>query len=357
MATPRELSLVPTTNAPAASSAAGLGPEPDDEIDVEMTSAPVHAYFQFIQQNVQFIQAGNVDQLMAMAETRHREVMAAAMHRMRERTNATIAKMEEIHSSMVHERDATIENLKKDHRLEIEQYKGFADGEHHKVLEQQKLRLTGEFTSALNETVESATKAIEELTAEHGKQVQGLQHDIQALTEDADRRQEQLKAQYDDAARQNGALQDRIDDLLEQLNRVQTHVSPVPAALLGEPSATFIGVPGNTTAKSKEVANASAVGAAQNPAEAPKVAAEACPPELARAARERIANLAKGKLLEREYPDSFKSASAPTKMIPNEAGNVQPKSVAAASALTAVPIGQTSQQNPGITPDQLLAMI
>ena len=78
MASVNDGTMVPITgDAPAMSSNAGLTPvgAGPEEVDIEMQCAPVAAYFQYIQQNVQFVQQGSVDLLMAMAETRRREAM------------------------------------------------------------------------------------------------------------------------------------------------------------------------------------------------------------------------------------------------------------------------------------------
>ena len=54
---------------------AGLMTEPTVDLDDPMGSAPVTAYFQFVQQNIQQVYNGSEDAIIAEAERRHKEIM------------------------------------------------------------------------------------------------------------------------------------------------------------------------------------------------------------------------------------------------------------------------------------------
>ena len=72
---------IPGHNGTDAASA-GVTAVPMDEDEMQQ---PVIAYFQFTQQNVQHIQAGDVDRVMREAEQRHRQIMQATVDSIRER--------------------------------------------------------------------------------------------------------------------------------------------------------------------------------------------------------------------------------------------------------------------------------
>ena len=61
---------------------AGVTAVPMDE---DVMQQPVVAYFQFIQNNVQQIEAGNVERAMREAEQRHLQIMQATVDSIRER--------------------------------------------------------------------------------------------------------------------------------------------------------------------------------------------------------------------------------------------------------------------------------
>ena len=88
MADASNSSLVPVNAAvnpghvSADAASAGVTAVPMDE---DVMQQPVVAYFQFIQNNVQQIQAGNVERVMREAEQRHLEIMQATFDGIRER--------------------------------------------------------------------------------------------------------------------------------------------------------------------------------------------------------------------------------------------------------------------------------
>ena len=63
-------------------------------MDDEATNQPVAAYFQFIQNNVQQIQAGNVAGVMREAEQRRREIMTATSEHVREQYNTEFRRLQ-----------------------------------------------------------------------------------------------------------------------------------------------------------------------------------------------------------------------------------------------------------------------
>ena len=78
---PANAVAIPGHNSTSAASA-GVAAVPMDDEEMQQ---PVIAYFQFIQQNVQHIQAGDVDRVMREAEQRHLQIMQATVDSIRER--------------------------------------------------------------------------------------------------------------------------------------------------------------------------------------------------------------------------------------------------------------------------------
>ena len=67
-------SMVPANTGAPASNAAGVNPTPMT-VDEGFFYQPVQAYFQFVQNNLTYINEGNIDALRREAEERHAQVM------------------------------------------------------------------------------------------------------------------------------------------------------------------------------------------------------------------------------------------------------------------------------------------
>ena len=70
---PANTAIVPTAEA-LATNAAGLTPTPMT-IDNDIFVQPVQAYFQFVQNNLLFLDESNVDQVRREAEERHTQII------------------------------------------------------------------------------------------------------------------------------------------------------------------------------------------------------------------------------------------------------------------------------------------
>ena len=66
-------SMVPATDAPAVNPA-GLTPTPMT-VDQDTFVQPVQAYFQFVQNNLLFLDESNIDQVRREAEERHTQLV------------------------------------------------------------------------------------------------------------------------------------------------------------------------------------------------------------------------------------------------------------------------------------------
>ena len=62
-----------------------------------MGSAPVTAYFQFVQQNIQQVYNGNEEAIIAEAERRHKEVMAQWLEMVKAKFHQAILEVEGKH--------------------------------------------------------------------------------------------------------------------------------------------------------------------------------------------------------------------------------------------------------------------
>ena len=78
---PASTAMVPTTEA-LAPNTAGLTPTPMT-IDNDIFVQPVQAYFQFVQNNLLFLDEGNVDQVRREAEERHTHIMEQMVQQLR----------------------------------------------------------------------------------------------------------------------------------------------------------------------------------------------------------------------------------------------------------------------------------
>ena len=80
---------------------AGLSTEPTVDLDDPMGSAPVTAYFQFVQQNIQQVYNGNEEAIIAEAERRHKEVLAQWMETVKAKFHQAIIEVEGRHHDEV----------------------------------------------------------------------------------------------------------------------------------------------------------------------------------------------------------------------------------------------------------------
>ena len=78
---PLNASMVPATDVPAVNPA-GLNPAPMT-VDQDIFVQPVQAYFQFVQNNLLFLDESNIDQVRREAEERHTQLMEQMVQQLR----------------------------------------------------------------------------------------------------------------------------------------------------------------------------------------------------------------------------------------------------------------------------------
>ena len=84
-------------------------------MDDVVTSQPVTAYFQFIQNNVHQIQAGNVEGVMREAEQRHREIMAATLENVRQQYDAEVRRQQSAMNEQLAEAQRQVDQMRVQH--------------------------------------------------------------------------------------------------------------------------------------------------------------------------------------------------------------------------------------------------
>ena len=158
---------VPGHNGTDAASA-GVTAVPMDEDEMQQ---PVIAYFQFIQQNVQHIQAGDVDRVMREAEQRHRQIMQATVDSIRERFQQEFNQQQVANSQQLASAQSQYDLLRRQ-TTDVEMQ--------NQALQTQVAALQNQNT-ALNANVQSGSinvaslqSQIQQMQAEHGQALERL---------------------------------------------------------------------------------------------------------------------------------------------------------------------------------------
>jgi DNA repair exonuclease SbcCD ATPase subunit len=117
MAASSSMAIVPVTGDPNAAVAntqgdgitAGFNPVPM-ETEREMIEQPTVAYFQFIQNNFNQIQAGNVEAVRTEAEQRHRQIMTQVAERIRAACNGELGRAQARYEQALTAKDAELQS-------------------------------------------------------------------------------------------------------------------------------------------------------------------------------------------------------------------------------------------------------
>ena len=169
-----------------------------------MGSAPVTAYFQFAQQNIQQVYNGNEEAIIAEAERRRKEVMAQGLETAKAKFREAILEVEGRHHEELSSKQqaqsssdkmqvelgatkARVFKLENEKALEVEAKKAEMDA------------LRKQLTHECQETVNAVTA-----NAEQG---------VARLRSDFDERVTQVQRELKDAENENYSLQQIIDDL------------------------------------------------------------------------------------------------------------------------------------------------
>eukprot|EP00435_Cladocopium_sp_Y103_P033531 s327_g8.t1 len=156
--TPADLSLaIPRSGPPA--TAAGGDPVP---MNTEAINQPVVAYFTFIQNNLAQITIGNAAQVMREAEQRHLQIMHEVIGQLRDEWASRLAAQEQEFEQRLHDAEAATVAAK----AEVEKLKSEANKMHDHALENEIARLASDFEISINQTIDHATKSIDNLKKE-----------------------------------------------------------------------------------------------------------------------------------------------------------------------------------------------
>ena len=111
---PAVTSMVPQTNAPAVNPA-GLNPTPMT-VDQGISNQPVQEYFQFVQNNLMFLDESNIDHIRREAEERHTQLVEQMVQQLcsdfeaksiqMQQTSISELLQQRAESNQRHERDA-----------------------------------------------------------------------------------------------------------------------------------------------------------------------------------------------------------------------------------------------------------
>ena len=140
---------------------AGVTAVPMDE---ETLQQPVVAYFQFIQQNVQHMQAGDVDRVMREAEQRHLQIMQATVDSIRERFQQEFNQQQAANSQQLASAQNQYDLLRRQ-MTEVEMQ--------NQALQNQNNALNANVQSG-STTVANLQSQIQQMQAEHGQALERL---------------------------------------------------------------------------------------------------------------------------------------------------------------------------------------
>ena len=221
-----QLGLVPIDYSPEVLTPNVLGLAEGDPVpvDVMMGRQGITAYFQFVQNNMPQVAAGNVEHVMAEAEHRHREVMRETFEYLNAEyrrafdtmTRETRAENEQLKTAVAQLRAAN-DNLAE----ELDQAKLQATGnqeslrtkaeELHKMqMEKLQVEMAKKSKEIIDNTVNASERVLEELREEHAAARRNWEHV-----------RSKMEGDYNDlvtqSSAQNEQLQSRIDALNEEV--------------------------------------------------------------------------------------------------------------------------------------------
>ena len=208
---------------------AGLTTEPTVDLDDPMGSAPVTAYFQFVQQNIQQVYNGNEDAIIAEAERRHKEIMGQWLNmvktKFRQAMDEVASKHHEELSSVKHQAQSSYNQAQGElsaaraRILKLESERSIEAEAKKAELDSLRIQLMHECQQTVSAITSSAEQGVATLRAEF------------------DERETQLRRELHDAENENYSLQQMLDDL-----RSKTHAEPEleyrPTSVVNTPVST-----------------------------------------------------------------------------------------------------------------------
>ena len=208
---------------------AGLATEPRVDLDDPMGSAPVTAYFQFVQQNIQQVYNGNEDAIIAEDERRHKEVLAQWMDTVKAKFHQAIIEVEGRHheevSSVKQQAQSSYDKLQaelsaaKARIFKLENDKALEAEAKKAEMDSFRTQITYECQQTVNAITESAEQGVVKLRAEFDERELKLQRDLR------------------EAENENYSLQQIIDDLRAD-NKVADEPEYIPTSVVASPIVT-----------------------------------------------------------------------------------------------------------------------
>ena len=208
---------------------AGLMTEPTVDLDDPMGSAPVTAYFQFVQQNIQQVYNGNEDAIIAEAERRHKEIMGQWLNMVKTKFRQAIDEVASKH----HEE---LSSVKQQAQSSYNQVQGELSAAKARILKLESERSIeaearkAELDSLRIQLMHDCQQTVAAITS-------GAEQGVATLRAEFDERETQLRRELRDAENENYSLQQMLDDL-----KAKMHAGPEleyhPTSVMNTPVST-----------------------------------------------------------------------------------------------------------------------
>ena len=208
---------------------AGLTTEPTVDLDDPMGSAPVTAYFQFVQQNIQQVYNGNEDAIIAEAERRHKEIMGQWLEMVKTKFCQAIDEVASKH----HEE---LSSIRQQAQSSYNQVQGELSAAKARILKLESERSIeaearkAELDSLRIQLMHGCQQTVTAITS-------GAEQGVATLRAEFDERETQLRRELRDAENENYSLQQMLDDL-----KAKMHAGPEleyhPTSVMNTPVST-----------------------------------------------------------------------------------------------------------------------
>ena len=208
---------------------AGLMTEPTVDLDDPMGSAPVTAYFQFVQQNIQQVYNGNEDAIIAEAERRHKEIMGQWLDMVKTKFRQAIDEVASKH----HEE---LSSVRQQAQSSYNQVQGELSAAKARILKLESERSIeaearkAELDSLRIQLMHDCQQTVTAITS-------GAEQGVATLRAEFDERETQLRRELRDAENENYSLQQMLDDL-----KAKMHAGPEleyhPTSVMNTPVST-----------------------------------------------------------------------------------------------------------------------
>ena len=220
---------IPGNGASSVAVPAGLMTEPIVDLDDPMGSAPVTAYFEFVQQNIQQVYNGNEDAIIAEAERRHKEIMGQWLETVKTKFRQAIDEVASKH----HEE---LSSVRQQAQSSYNQAQGELSAAKARILKLESERSIeaearkAELDSLRIQLMHDCQQTVTAITS-------GAEQGVATLRAEFDERETQLRRELRDAENENYSLQQMLDDL-----KAKVHAEPEleyrPTSVMNTPVST-----------------------------------------------------------------------------------------------------------------------